>query len=101
MQGQDHSEVTIESQEPTAKSSDEVLAVQHTAPAPTSGLKTGAERFDWLALVVVILIAGLFALVARLNLQPSTSIAPIAVLSATRSEEHTSELQSLTNLVCR
>ena len=32
---------------------------------------------------MVILIAGLFALVARLNLQPSTSIAPIAVLSAT------------------
>lgn len=83
MQGQDHTEVTIESQEPTGKSSDEVLADQHTAPAPTSGLKTGAERFDWLALGVVILIAGLFALVARLNPQPSTSIAPIAVLSAT------------------
>jgi len=83
MQGQDHTEITIESQEPTGKSSDEVLAVQHTAPALTSGLKTGAERFDWLALGVVILIAGLFALVARLNPQPSTSIAPIAVLSAT------------------
>ena len=83
MQGQDHTEVTIESQEPTGKSSDEVLVDQHTAPAPTSGLKTGAERFDWLALGVVILIAGLFALVARLNPQPSTSIAPIAVLSAT------------------
>ena len=83
MQGQDHTEVTIESQEPTGKSSDEVLTDQHTAPAPTSGLKTGAERFDWLALGVVILIAGLFALVARLNPQPSTSIAPIAVLSAT------------------
>ena len=83
MQGQDHTEVTIESQEPTGKSSDEVLADQHTAPALTSGLKTGVERFDWLALGVVILIAGLFALVARLNPQPSTSIAPIAVLSAT------------------
>lgn len=83
MQGQDHTEVTIESQEPTGKSSDEVLADQHIAPAPTSGLKTGAEDFDWLALGVVILIAGLFALVARLNPQPSTSIAPIAVLSAT------------------
>src|SRR6266487_868216 len=83
MQGQDHTEATIESQEPTGKSSDEVLADQHTAPALTSGLKTGVERFDWLALGVVILIAGLFALVARLNPQPSTSIAPIAVLSAT------------------
>ncbi len=83
MQGQDHTEATIESQEPTGKSSDEVLADRHTAPALTSGLKTGAERFDWLALGVVILIAGLFALVARLNPQPSTSIAPIAVLSAT------------------
>lgn len=83
MQGQDHTEVTIESQEPAEKPEDEVETVQHTASAPASRLATGAERFDWLALGVIILIAGLFALVARLNPQPSTSIAPIAVLSAT------------------
>src|ERR1700730_10765261 len=41
------------------------------------------NEFDWLAIGVVILLAALFALIARLNPQPPTSIAPMAVLSAT------------------
>ncbi len=68
------------------KSGDEAQAVQHTTSTPTapvSSLAVSTKRFDWLALGVAILIAGLFALVARINPQPSTSIAPIAVLSAT------------------
>jgi hypothetical protein len=83
MQGQDHTEVTIEFQEPAEKPGDEEQAGLYTKSAPASGLASSEERLDWLALGVVILIAGLFALAARLNPQPSTSIAPAAVLSAT------------------
>src|SRR5258706_6424689 len=32
---------------------------------------------------------------------PTASLSPLAVTTSPRSEEHTSELQSLTNLVCR
>ena len=42
-----------------------------------------ANRFDWLALGVVILIAALFAMAARLNAQPPSSFVPVTVLSAT------------------
>jgi hypothetical protein len=42
-----------------------------------------AGEFDWLALAVIIVIAALFAGIARLNAQPATSLTPIAVLSAT------------------
>lgn len=86
MQGQNHSEVTVESNKLAEKSGDEAQAVQHTTSMPTapaSSLVVNTKRFDWFAFGVVVLIAGLFALVARINPQPSTSIAPIAVLSAT------------------
>jgi len=69
MQGQDHFEVTTESQEPAEK--------------PASTQATRNQHFDWMAVAVVILIAAFFALAARLNPQPSTSLAPAAVLSAT------------------
>ncbi len=82
MQGQDQTEVTTESQEPIEKPADEEQAGLYIASVPVSPASSKA-RFDWLALGVVILIAGLFALAARLNPQPSTSIAPAAVLSAT------------------
>jgi len=82
MQGQDQTEIPTESQEPVEKSADEEQAGLHIASVPFSPASSKA-RFDWLALGVVILIAGLFALAARLNPQPSTSIAPAAVLSAT------------------
>jgi uncharacterized membrane protein HdeD (DUF308 family) len=86
MQGQDHTEVTTQSQEPVEKPAEEEEADLYFASVPVSPSSRSAsseERFDWLALGVVILIAGLFALAARLNPQPSTSIAPAAVLSAT------------------
>ncbi len=41
------------------------------------------QRFEWLALEVVAVLGVLFALIARLSAQPSTSLVPIAVLSAT------------------
>ena len=43
----------------------------------------GAREFDWFAIGVVLLIAALFALAARLGPQPATSLTPVAVLSAT------------------
>lgn len=39
--------------------------------------------FDWLALSIVIIIAAIFALAARLQSQPATSLVPAAILSAT------------------
>jgi hypothetical protein len=41
------------------------------------------REVDWLAIGVVLLMSGLFALAARLNAQPATSLTPVAVLSAT------------------
>jgi hypothetical protein len=83
MQGQDQTEITTQSQEPVEKPVDKEQAGLYIASVPLSPASSEARRFDWLALGVVILIAGLFALAARLNPQPSTSIAPAAVLSAT------------------
>jgi hypothetical protein len=44
--------------------------------------KTG-RRFDWLALGIVVSIAAIFTLAARVQPQPSTSFVPAVVLSAT------------------
>src|SRR5256884_3831044 len=62
---------------------DPAETVQPAKPvlAPTPAV--GAREFDWFAIGVVILIAALFALAARLSPQPATSLAPAAVLSAT------------------
>jgi len=80
MQGQDQSEITTDS---TEKSADEVETVE-TTKSTVSGVPAARVReVDWLAIGVVLLIAGLFALAARLNPQPATSLAPAAVLSAT------------------
>jgi hypothetical protein len=85
MQGQDHTEITSEHQEPAEQSADEIQESQQSASTstPTPGVLAEEPGFDWLAIGVVIIIAALFALLARLNPQPSTSIAPAAVLSAT------------------
>ena len=53
-----------------------ISTVQPVSLSPSPG-------FDWLALGIVILIAAFFALTARLNAQPATSLVPVAVLSAT------------------
>jgi len=85
MQRQDHTEITSEHQEPTEQPADEIQESQlsATTSTPMSGMIAEESGFDWLAIGVVIIIAALFALLARLNPQPSTSIAPAAVLSAT------------------
>jgi hypothetical protein len=41
------------------------------------------DRFDWLAMSLVLLIAAFFALTARFNSQPAPSFVPAAALSAT------------------
>lgn len=83
MQGQDHTEVTTEPQETAEQSIAEIQVSRHVEATPASRLAAGEQRVDWLALDVVIIIAASFALGARLNPQPSTSLAPAAVLSAT------------------
>jgi len=40
-------------------------------------------RFDWFAVGIVIILAAIFATATRLNVQPSTSLVPASVLSAT------------------
>src|SRR5947208_15552914 len=88
MQGQDHTEVTSEHQQPAEQPVDAIQAsqmIEQTASTstPSSGVITEEPGFDWFAIGVVIIIAALFALLARLNPQPSTSIAYALVLSAT------------------
>ena len=88
MQGQDHTEVTSEHQQPAEQPVDAIQAsqmIEQTASTstPSSGVITEEPGFDWFAIGVVIIIAALFALLARLNPQPSTSIASAPVLSAT------------------
>ncbi|HLI08165.1 MAG TPA: hypothetical protein VKV40_16475 [Ktedonobacteraceae bacterium] len=41
------------------------------------------NRFDWIAVGCVALVAAFFAVVSRFNIQPPNSLTPIAVLSAT------------------
>lgn len=77
---QDESTVTSET---TEAGNDVDEAVQHEVPIPTSNTKAGDKDFDWLALGIVIVMAALFALAGRFNAQPATSLAPVAVLSAT------------------
>src|SRR5205085_7763009 len=63
----------------------EVSTEQATRSIPSATLSSSQVsewRFDWPALVVVLLIAALFAIVARFNSQPATSLVPAAVLSA-------------------
>src|SRR5712692_5295713 len=54
-------------------------SVPSSLPTPTVGMR----RFDVLAIEIVAVIAVLFAIVGRLNPQPSNSLTPVAVLSAT------------------
>lgn len=46
-------------------------------------VERAGNRIDWIAIAIVALVAAFFAVVARFNLQPPTSLTPIAVLSAT------------------
>src|SRR5437870_2691718 len=78
---QDQTGVTTESTEQAPNET--VQTVQPTVVGSSSTTKVEERDFDWLAVGVVVLIAGLFALAARLSPQPATSLTPAAVLSAT------------------
>lgn len=80
MQQQEETFGTNKTNEPESeKSQDEKLAL----PTSPHGRRIGEKDFDWLALGVVMVIAALFALAARFNTQPATSLTSVAVLSAT------------------
>ena len=70
MQQQDSTEITRDEAPPL------------TSPTSLTGSRMRERGFDWAALGVVILIAALFAFVARFSSQPATSLVPVAVLSA-------------------
>ena len=80
MQQQDETHVTGASIEPMQDTERDVL---QTSSMTAQGATIGEKDFDWLALGVVLIVAALFAVAARLNAQPPTSLTPIAVLSAT------------------
>ena len=63
--------------------SEETTAVQPTSAAPAVSEYSEISGFDVTALDVVILLAAFFAIAARLNGQPSNSLTPAAVISAT------------------
>ena len=63
----------------------EIITEQATQSIPATPLSSSEARereLDWAALGVVVVIAALFAIVARFNSQPATSFIPAAVLSA-------------------
>jgi len=80
MQQQEETFGTNKTNEPeSGKSQAEKLAL----PTTQRSMRIGEKDFDWLALGVVMVIAALFALAARFNAQPATSLTSVAVLSAT------------------
>src|ERR1051326_6461042 len=80
MQEQEQTEIITA---PIETSADKLQTVQTAKPTFSWLPAKQVREVDWLAIGVVLLTAGLFALVARLNTQPATSLTPVAVLSAT------------------
>lgn len=82
--GSDQTESPVEATERTDQideaQPEEVEAVQQTASTPSLPQHRGV---DVMALDIIILIAAFFAIAARLNPQPTNSLTPVAVLSAT------------------
>jgi len=62
---------------------EKTAAVQPTPSTPAASEYSETSGFDVMALDVVILLAAFFAITARLNAQPSNSLTPAAILSAT------------------
>src|SRR5258708_462357 len=62
---------------------EKTAAVQPTSSTPAVSEYSETSGFDVMALDVVILLAAFFAITTRLNAQPSNSLTPAAVLSAT------------------
>src|SRR5438128_2447083 len=69
-------------QRPDQSPTDQRQATQSFSLAPLSRSQVRERGFDWPAIGIVLLIAALFAIAARFNPQPATSLVPAAVLSA-------------------
>lgn len=80
----DQPEITTRTQDQIDQtSSEKTEIVVQPVPASASSAADGECGFDWPVLGVIIVLAAFFAITARLHAQPSTSLVPIAVLSAT------------------
>src|SRR6266567_1128562 len=79
----DQSESATETTNQAGQIEREKTAVQPTSSTPAVSEYSETSGFDVMALDVVILLAAFFAITARLNAQPSNSLTPAAVLSAT------------------
>ncbi|SRR6266568_364714 len=79
----DQTEIPNESTEPTDQVPPDKSDGLPASSKPLSSPSVEVKGFDWLAIGVVLLIAALFAIAARLSPQPANSLAPAAVLSAT------------------
>src|SRR5260370_5482919 len=92
-QAHDHAEDRAEAQEQPGnqvkdraaqeQAYDEPVTVQFSDIQTSSDQHAHRREFNWLALGVALLIAGLFAVAGRVSPQPATSLVPVAVLSAT------------------
>src|SRR5579885_882393 len=103
MQGSDQTDVTMDAAG-QSRESQELEALQQPEAAPEARLEISPlaaeqpgqdqanvagqaaetrNRIDWMAIMVVAIIAAFFAIVSRFTLQPPNSLTPIAVLSAT------------------
>ncbi len=80
MQGPDSTELSTEGEQAEIGSKLPIFAPPSEQPKETQPADTG---FDWLAMGVIILLAAVFAIAARFNTQPASSLTPAAVLSAT------------------
>lgn len=80
MQQQEETFGTNKTNEPESRISQ---AEKLILPTIQRSMRIGEKDFDWLALGVAMVIAALFALAARFNMQPATSLTSVAVLSAT------------------
>lgn len=84
MQRQDQTEGKTDKETELSEHFSDRAETVSAALVPSSSLASSEGReFDWLAIGVVLLLAALFAFGARLNAQPSTSLTPAAVLTAT------------------
>ncbi len=79
----DQSESATETTNQAGQIEREKTAVQPTSSTPAVSEYSETSGFDVMALDVVILLAAFFAITTRLNAQPSNSLTPAAVLSAT------------------
>ncbi|GER82905.1 hypothetical protein KTAU_15420 [Thermogemmatispora aurantia] len=83
-QAQEGAEEKPAASEPAEQQAGETAATATPETAPVEGKSQPRAKSgpDWLAVEVVTVVGLLFAIIARLNVQPSTALVPVAVLAA-------------------